>query len=833
MVTYMNMRAPNTLLNGQSSANVRRYVGIAALAGSLAFATPVIAQNAGSATGQDSEAAAPREAPAASKDDAPAARKDDAIADVVVTARYRAESSQDVPLSITALSASDLEKRGVQNILDVGLTTPNVSLRPAGANSGNAIVAYIRGVGQSDTSFAFEPGVGFYFDDVYFGTLLGSQFELGDVDQVEILRGPQGTLFGKNSVGGAIRITSVKPKGDNSGYIEAAVGSYSRRQVRGAMDFGISDTLALRVSGGLNDVAGYVTTVDFVCAHPDLSGNLPRQAAGTSGDCVTGHEGGKTDSVLRASLLWSPEHDIEVRIIADIADTVGEPQASSLIAFRGGPGTAIDNYNQNVLLNPNSTFYTGVPIDNRFIPPNPYVTYSTFIDPSTGRTVPRESTVRSHGVTAKVDWKESKEFNVKAIFGYRKYTGAWATDSSNAPIKTVHAINYVEHQQYSGELRFTGVAFNNFLEWAAGAYIYEGDDHNPGFTSLNPLNVGPFYGLAFEFTNDTVTKNKSAFIHGVFNVTDALSLELGARYSDESKSYQFGRDVLPLNPVNPIFPPGEPLAGFENYPTVVSKDNRMDYKAAVSYQWTPNVLTYASFSTGFKGGGVNPRPADITQVLPFAPETLKAAEVGFKSTMFDRHLRFNAASFINWYQNLQLSIFLPNGSSIVSNAGKVRIWGVEAEMEARPVDGLSFNASLGYLNNIYTELGAAGLIPEPPTRNSYPRGVPKWTLSAGVQYEVDLDTLGMLTPRLDYNYQSRTYYDAPNSALASQAGYGTLNGRITWTDVSKDWSVSLAVSNITDQFAYVGMEQQLISYGTLIGQPNLPRTFLLTVRRNF
>src|ERR1700733_8374937 len=187
------------------------------------------------------------------------------LEEITVTARYRTENLQETPIAITAISGEETEQRGFNNVVDITKSAPNVTLQQSGSNGGKAAVAFIRGVGQSDFTLSFEPGVGFYLDDVYFGTIFGAMFDLGDIDRVEVLRGPQGTLFGKNSEGGAVRIFSTQPKGDNSGYLELGYGSYNRSMLKGAYDFSIiPDTLTMRISGGVNTVDGYVTRYDFV-----------------------------------------------------------------------------------------------------------------------------------------------------------------------------------------------------------------------------------------------------------------------------------------------------------------------------------------------------------------------------------------------------------------------------------------------------------------------------------------------------------------------------------------------------------------------------------------
>ncbi|MDB6012968.1 MAG: TonB-dependent receptor-like protein, partial [Gammaproteobacteria bacterium] len=209
-----------------------------------------------------------------------------ALAEVVVTAQYRAEPLQQTPIAITAVTADDIEQRGFTNSSDIAYAVPNASFRPAQAAFGKTQTAYIRGVGQNDFNFAFEPGVGIYVDDVYYPTTMSSQFDLMDLDRVEVLRGPQGTLFGRGSIGGAVRYISKQPTGDNTGFIEGTVGDFHRVDLRAGYDIAlIEDKLFARITGVSKKQDGYVDRVDFVCEYPQLSGSLPRLITNRDAGC--------------------------------------------------------------------------------------------------------------------------------------------------------------------------------------------------------------------------------------------------------------------------------------------------------------------------------------------------------------------------------------------------------------------------------------------------------------------------------------------------------------------------------------------------------------------
>ncbi len=768
---------------------------------------------------------------------------------ITVTARYQKENLQQTPIAITALNGDQLKARGFTSVIDVSKVAPNVTLQQAGASGGKAAVAYIRGVGQSDFTLSFEPGVGFYLDDVYYGTIFGSIFDLGDIDHVEVLRGPQGTLFGKNNEGGAVRVFTVQPRGTNSGYLEAGFGNYNHGYLKGAYDFNlVPDKLSLRLSGGYSSIEGYVTRYDFVCKHPALAGNLPKVA--TSSDCVTGHEGGDEIKTLRANFRWTPTPDLEVLFSGDVTDDKGEPAPSKTLAIT--PGGALGDYNTNVLMNPASSFYTGVPLDTRFITNSPYTTYSTFKDLSTGFALNPQNSVFSWGLGSTINWTTPIGLHVKNVLAYRAYRGEFAVDFSGAPlINAMYSNPDFVHHQLSEELNVSGTAFDNRLDWVVGGYYYNGYSRQGNgpviLTSAEivpPAGGNPFfcnggcYGLNF-YTNDPVRViNKSAFIHGNLHITDKLTLEAGVRYSDESKTYTFSRIIIPTNPPNVIFSPAiDPdypsLNGFASNPSATSRTKRWDPKVALQYAFTPDFMVYAQYATGYKGGGINPHPVFITQVAPFQAENLTSYEVGAKTQWFDNRLRLNAALFDSEYKNLQITVVGAAGADIVLNAGHVRIQGAEGELDAEPIPGLLLNGSFGYLDYKTLDLGNALGVPGAPDLNSKPVYVPTWKYNMGVQYRIDMPNGASLTPRLDWTYQTKVYNDPSNNVLAMQPAYGLLDGRVTWESPDGNWQAAFVIQNALSKVYYINKFDDLAGFNSVTGQPGRPRSFMVTVRRNF
>ena len=297
------------------------------------------------------------------------------LSEVVVTARFKTENLQSSPIAITAVTADQIEARGYVNVTDVAHAAPNVNIESAGSGFGKSAFVSIRGVGQNDFKYTFEPGVGFYIDDVYFGTVFGSIFDLTDINSVEILRGPQGTLFGKNTEGGAVRIFTKKPGGDNTGYFEAGFGSFNRERFRGAYDFAlVPDRLFLRVSAGSNRSNGYMDVLDFACANPSLAGKL-KPVTYVNG-CKIGTYGGDNVQVARVALRFLATDKLEFNLAADLTDDHGEEPATKMLVL-GGPILAKYSAAQTIP-------QYGIPLDSRFLTNSPYTTYGTYNDPILG-----------------------------------------------------------------------------------------------------------------------------------------------------------------------------------------------------------------------------------------------------------------------------------------------------------------------------------------------------------------------------------------------------------------------------------------------------------------
>ena len=766
--------------------------------------------------------------PASAQDQAAgAASNGGTVSEVVVTAQFRSTNVQQTPIAITAVNAQMLQQRGQTSVEQVANQAPNVTLKPQGAAFGPSLGASIRGVGKYDFNPALEPGVGLYVDDVYYPTLTGSILDLLDLDRVEILRGPQGTLAGQNSIGGSVKLYSKKPSGDEGGYLEASYGGLNHLEARGSVDFTlVPDQLFMRLAAVTNHYDGYVTRVDYACANP--GSGLPNMASQTS--CVLGHEGGKSYSALRTALRWVMNDRVEVNLIGDYTYDNSQSPATTLLhtdaAGMSAGGLALTSLN-------------GVSYGNQFIPSNPFISYASFTMPASPLAAPfnadaltasDSSLYKGWGVSGTVDWKLAEGLSLKSITAYRGYVSDFAEDNDVSPLPLGLGVEHLSHRQFSEELRLNGGLLNNAVEYTVGGfYFWE--------NSIYATHQDLWYpGIALDFLgNDPVIAHtKAGFAQAVWHATDKLNLTGGIRYTDQDKSYQFVR-------LNRDGTPNAVLGALNGQVGNYSGSN-WDYRADVDYRWTPDFMTYAEFSTGFKGGGINPRPFVVQQVLPFGPEKLDAYEIGFKSQWLDRRVRLNAAAFYNKYKDIQLTLLScpqyggPGPCALPQNAGDADVKGAEVEAEIHPVGGLEIDGSASYLDFKYTRINPQAGIPGGAgvQIGMIPPYSPKWKWSIGAQYTFDLGDKGSMIPRIDASYQSDIYSNAVNSSLNQIQGYTLVNAHLTYRAAKGGWETSVAVTNLTNKLYYVTtFDLTGAGGGAVAGQPGMPREWLVSLKKTF
>jgi len=736
------------------------------------------------------------------------------IREIVVTAQFRNQNIQEAPLAITAVDAAAMEARSQTNVEQLAQRAPSVSFSAGGQGGGAQTAAVnIRGIGQSDFQFPNEPGVGVYIDDVYYGISFGTAFDLVDLDRVEILRGPQGTLSGKNSIGGSIKLFSRKPDDNPDAYVEATVGSYGRVSLKAATNVTlVPDHLYLRLTGIGRSVDGYLKRLDYQCATGDPApGGI---FATSTEDCVIGTEGGQKVLAGRAALRWIVNDRIENNLIADV--TRDRSEAS--------PGKAItlpDIDGNNYLTGAHD--YTN------------YATYTGYPGEAEQYTFPAISYIDSWGVSNNLQIELNDALTLTSITAYRHADGESAWDGDNSPVNLSNNYSTFTHNQFTQELRLSATVGEMF-DFTVGGYYYHGDSHLGG-----RVNVGV---AALDFVPDDPFKqtSKSAFLHGVMHITEALNLTAGVRYTKEDKTYTFHRS-------SPY--PGEAvdyrvaaLDGLERS----FKGDRVDWRVALDFEVAPDIRLYGQVATGFKGGGVNPRPYYVEQAVAYDQEKATSYEAGLKTMLLDRKLRLNLAYYHTDYDDYQglvslchdiTPVYLWGGAgdlcSATRNIGDAKIDGFEVEMEAQPVRGLSIDGSFSYTDFRFVgnPLDGSGIVvgvTEAPF-------VPKWKYAIGAQYEIPLGDIGTLTPRADWTWQSAMQSNIPNNIegylLGEVESRGLLNARLTYRSADEDWEVALAATNLTDKFYYVNKYDRYMQGGNSYGMPGRPREFMLSVKRKF
>jgi iron complex outermembrane receptor protein len=750
--------------------------------------------------------AAPRMALAA---DATTADTSNSLQEIVVTAQFRKQNLQDTPIAITAINAATLDARNETSLASVAAEAPNVLLLETGGAFGPGMTASIRGIGQYDFDPALEPGVGIYVDDVYYPSLTGANFDLLDLDRVEVSRGPQGVLGGRNSEGGAIKLYSQKPQGDDTGSVSVSYGSRSLLEYRGTMDFAvIPQTLFVRVSGDSKTQNGYVDREDYGCATG--AGPFLQQS-----NCLLGKEGGKDYSAGRIAVRWLASDTFEVNASADVTIDHSEVAATTLQAVVNTPATA------------------ALGLSAKYIPTSPYVSYATFCTVNAaGQNVcwaPATDT-RVWGTNLTLDWKLADALAIKSITALREYQSQWVEDNDTSPADVGLGAENLENREFSEELRLNG-AVSTFIDYTVGGYYYTNDTTYGTHQILN--YASPPGAPAFEFLGDDPVKAKSeaAFANATWHIVQDLNLNAGVRYTKESKDYTFQRN-------NANGTPNGLLGALDGYTGHYSGD-KVDYRVNVDYRWNENLMTYAEVSTGFKGGGISPRPFIASQVVPFAPETLTAYEIGAKSDFLDRRIRLNVSLFENKFKDIQetllscpqFSLGIPGFPCAVPvNAGDATIKGEEVELEVHPIEHLSIEGSFSHLNFQFTSLNPSTGIPlsaeEPGTVNS--------KFSTGIQYDAAIPGAGTVSPRLDWSYTGSFHSNAipgPNNLVE---GYHVLNGHITYKPSDLKWEFSVAGTNLLNKvYYYSNFDLTSEGGGASYGMIAPPRTLWFNVKKKF
>jgi iron complex outermembrane receptor protein len=688
--------------------------------------------------------------------------------DIIVTARRTNERLQDVPVAVTAFGSDALAARNVDTLDQVARFTPNIRFDGAAALSGgnyNATV-FIRGVGQNDFAIFSDPGVGFYVDDVYYARSIGGVMDAVDIASVQVLRGPQGTLFGKNTIGGAMVITTARPKLDVfEGKLEATYGSFDRIDVKGAVNIPLVEgKVALRLSGATLNRDGYVKRL--------YDG---------------GTQGNRNAQMVRGTLRLAPTDTLTIDIGGDYTRARENSAPSDLLAVANVPGITgtpfLTNYNRFVAPTLGITAPNGQNTLNAS-----YITASPFETWAGG---PNRNDLDLWGTQGTVAL-ELGQVTLKSITAYRDMKAYFTRDGDNTPFTFRQTTNRDKQWQFSQELQASGKVLDDKLSFVVGGYYFKekGSDIATADLAIGlwpPLAATPPYSPAVFIQNYTNNRSIAFYGQADFEIVPRLSVTVGARYTSDKKVFTSinvrQRDNVKFVDV-----------------TKEATFNKFTPRFGLNFKATDDILLYASFSRGFKQGGFNGRPLDsAAEVTQYAPETLDTYEGGVKAKWLDGALTTNLAVFHSLYKNIQLTVN-QTPQNFVANAASGKIDGFELETVMRPANWFSANLAVGYTHARYTSVGQ-GLGPTqvlPITVNSKFVKTPEWTVSAGAEVSHGFNDGSDARLRVDYTMYSRIYNDVANTPIITQGGYGLLNARFSYTFANDALTFSAFGTNLTN-----------------------------------
>lgn len=688
---------------------------------------------------------------------------------IEVTARRTVENIQKVPVSVTSIGASDLAENGMTNVTDIQQYAANTTLQVSRGTS-STLTAYIRGIGQQDPLWGFEPGVGVYVDDVYIARPQGAVMEILDVERIEILRGPQGTLYGKNTIGGAMKYITKKMSGDNELGVEATFGNYGTNNYKASGQLALMDD-KLYVGGAI--------------------ASLNRDGFGEFKN--NGEENYNKDILAgRLSL---------------------EYHASDTLFFRLNYDKTTDDSNAKGGYRLVPSLLTGQqPYDNVF---------------DSDTSLPVTNKVETSGGSLTIDWNINDALSFKSVTSSRTGDTQTNIDFDNTALKSFDVPAVYDDEQLTQELQLSYVGKG--ITAVGGVYYYDGTACGAFDVQLEVLGqVLGLPGFTLENGGCVDTKSYSAYGQTSFDLNKKWSMTLGGRYTKDKKS----ADVYKYTFFKTIFP-GELEAGaaapinfdnkFENSETW----SHFSPRVSVEYHANDDLMYYASYANGFKSGGFNMRAdigADSEGSKPFDPEIVDTYEIGFKSEPTD-NLRINASYFFSDYQNMQVTVQRAtsddNFVARVLNAGKSEIQGVELESIYAATDNLTVNLGLGYIDAKFVEF----LNVDPTTGAEVDQAdelgisnTPDWSINLGLSYNYVAE-IGDFVFTSNIAYRGDTQiFEAPSEL--DQGAYTLMNLGVIFYASESDWIASLQVKNAFDKeyriagynFRGLGLEDTVIGY---------------------
>jgi iron complex outermembrane recepter protein len=754
------------------------------------------------------------------------------LQEVVVTARRRIENLQDVPLTVTAVGAETLETQDVTTLADLNSFVPNMKISQDRATS-STINIYIRGVGQSDPLWGFDPGVGVYVDDVYMARPQAALLDVLDIDRIEVLSGPQGTLYGKNTIAGALKYVTRDIAGPATLTASATAGNYDERDYRlsGSLPL-IADHIYFGVALGYFSHGGYGEVLEQPGTAPSPTTQIGGQVSNK--DILVG----------RANLTFTWGESSKLRLIAD--DILDDSNASG--------GQRLNNYLVPQLSDP-FDMYNDLPVDRDFFHRMGY------------------SATYTQSLTSALD--------LKIVGAYYQGHGQQFISFDHIDANLFEVPGEYNDHQTSGEAQ---LSFHNDLVKAVGGLFYmdsrAGGSYNASIGTLTLLGIPAEDIYITELvTGSVLTQSYAAYGDSSWKLTDRLNLDVGLRWNEDKKTadvYQADYASfapVQLEPGTQFFNPAEVPTGFFPFPgpdaVVTDYTNTRAFvnitpRLGFDYHWTEQLMAYFTYSRGFKSGGFDMR--GNATVYPatqngYNSETANNYEVGIKSTWLDNTLLLNLAAFYDPYSDAQIGVqqFVdyhgaPTNLTAVLNAGKQINEGAELQAAWRPTHALTLALNGGYLDSYYEDYLipcnvftlAPGCTPGVAVVNAAsensPINAPRWTVSGNAVYTWELQP-GSVLARVGYDWRSFTKVANTTPSVTDQPAYGLLNAGLAFTSRSGAWRISVDGKNLTNKYYRVagydfgpppiGPQNSFIGGISQIGFYGPPRIWSVTAQYHY
>jgi iron complex outermembrane receptor protein len=739
------------------------------------------------------------------------------IETVVVTAEKRAENIQTIPVTVQAFSSKQITDLGIKASTDLSQYTPNVDIAlPAG--NGNQPIITIRGVGLNDYDTNNAGPNGVYMDEVYLSSPASQTFQTFDLDRIEVLKGPQGTLYGRNTSGGAINFVSAKPTDDWTGNVHVEYGAFNTLQIEGAIGGPITDGLDFRIAAVKNNSSGYTLNA--------LNGQ---------------HNNGANNFAARAQLQWKATSDLTFLLNVNGGVVANRPaEYRHLATSPADPANPADV----AACSTSSVVLAGTgPCVDLF----GYGTPSNFYGGSYNRT--QHLDVHNLNVSLRGDYDAGNGITLTSLSAFEHNDKLHPEDSDASPNRLLEINFGVRSTTFTQELR--AAQSTETYDWLFGLYYLNENlhQHQPIFllqdADLFFGGPGSGDGVAEIATDDNfqTTRSYAAFGQGDYRFTKDLKLTLGARVTTENKSFLWSggttfqtggiNNYPPITPTLP--PPGQSFAKHLS-------NSSVNWKAALDDQLTDNILAYVNVSTGFKSGGFNgaflnttPDPVQVeAQLAPVKPEQVTAYEIGAKTNFFDDRLIFDASLFYNDYRDEQVFILVPISplvaTNILTNAKKAHMVGADIQAVAKPIDSLTLEANLGLLQSKIDSTDPSVSSPAGYHGNQLPLS-PHVTLSTLADYKTPFYD-GNLDIQLSANFKSHQFFDIANSPFLTQRAYWIENARVAYAFDDDQWEAAAYIHNLSGQKYFLDVFD-LSFVGFYQGIMGQPRTYGVELNYNF